>query len=93
MALKLSGPITERPNFSLPRKAIHLKLRGVLYPRLINRSIRAIDDAINNQGADLILIQLDSPGGKLDDSIRLAYRLAEIPSDKAEVVVFVSEHA
>jgi membrane-bound ClpP family serine protease len=93
VALKLSGPITERPTFSLPRKAVHLKLRGVLYPRLINRSIRAIDDAINNQGADLILIQLDSPGGKLDDSIRLAYRLAEIPSDKAEVVVFVSEHA
>ncbi|MFM9065145.1 MAG: SDH family Clp fold serine proteinase, partial [Pirellula sp.] len=93
VALKLSGPITERPNFSLPRKAVHLKLRGVLYPRLINRSIRAIDDAINNQGADLILIQLDSPGGKLDDSIRLAYRLAEIPSDKAEVVVFVGEHA
>lgn len=93
VALKLSGPITERPTFSLPRKAVHLKLRGVLYPRLINRSIRAIDDAINNQGADLILIQLDSPGGKLDDSIRLAYRIAEIPSDKAEVVVFVSEHA
>jgi len=93
VALKLSGPIIERPTFSLPRKAVHLKLRGVLYPRLINRSIRAIDDAVNNQGADLILIQLDSPGGKLDDSIRLAYRLAEIPSDKAEVVVFVSEHA
>ena len=85
--------VCERPTFSLPRKAVHLKLRGVLYPRLINRSIRAIDDAVNNQGADLILIQLDSPGGKLDDSIRLAYRLAEIPSDKAEVVVFVSEHA
>jgi membrane-bound ClpP family serine protease len=93
VTLKLSGPITERPTFELPRKAVHLKLRGVLYPRLINRSIRAIDDAINNQGADLILIQLDSPGGKLDDSLRLAYKLAEIPTDKAEVVVFVNEHA
>jgi hypothetical protein len=29
----------------------------------------------------------------LDDSIRLAYRLADIPSDKAEVIVYVSKHA
>jgi len=93
VSLKLNGPILEKPLFALPRKPVHLQLRGVLHPRVINRSIRAIDDAINNQGADLILIQLDSPGGNLDDSIRLAYRLAEIPMDKAEVVVFVSEHA
>lgn len=93
VTLKLNGPILEKPTFSLPRKPVLLSLRGVLYPRVINRSIRAIDDAISNQGADLILIQLDSPGGNLDDSMRLAYRLAEIPADKAEVVVFVSEHA
>ncbi|MFZ4082404.1 MAG: SDH family Clp fold serine proteinase, partial [Pirellula sp.] len=93
VALKLTGPILEKPTFALPRKPVLLKLRGVLHPRVITRSIRAIDDAINNQGADLVLIQLDSPGGNLDDSIRLAYRLAQIPSDKAEVVVFVSEHA
>lgn len=93
VSLKLNGPILEKPTFALPRKPVHLQLRGVLHPRVINRSIRAIDDAINNQGANLILIQLDSPGGNLDDSIRLAYRLAEIPADKAEVVVFVSEHA
>jgi membrane-bound serine protease (ClpP class) len=92
-ALKLTGPILEKPTFSLPRKPVHLKLRGVLHRRVVNRSIRAIDDAINNQGADLVLIELDSPGGNLDDSIRLAYRLAEIPTDQAEVVVFVSEHA
>lgn len=91
--LKLTGSIQEKPSFALPRKPVHLNLRGVLHRRLINRTIRAIDDAVNNQGADLILIQLDSPGGNLDDSIRLAYRLAEIPADKAEVVVYVSEHA
>ena len=93
VALKLTGPILEKPTFALPRKPVLLVLRGVLHPRVITRSIRAIDDAINNQGADLVLIQLDSPGGNLDDSMRLAYRLAQIPSDKAEVVVFVSEHA
>lgn len=92
-ALKLTGPILEKPTFALPRKPVHLKLKGVLHRRVINRSIRAIDDAINNQGADLLLIELDSPGGNLDDSIRLAYRLAEIQADKAEVVVFVSQHA
>jgi membrane-bound ClpP family serine protease len=93
VALKLTGPIQEKPLFSLPRKPVHLKLSGVLHRRVVNRTLRAIDDAVNNQKADLVLIQLDSPGGNLDDSIRLAYRLAEIPSDKAEVVVYVSKHA
>jgi membrane-bound ClpP family serine protease len=93
VALKLTGPIQEKPLFSLPRKPVHLKLSGVLHRRMVNRTLRAIDDAVNNQKADLVLIQLDSPGGNLDDSIRLAYRLAEIPSDKAEVVVYVSKHA
>jgi len=93
VALKLTGPIQEKPLFSLPRKPVHLKLSGVLHRRMVNRTLRAIDDAVNNQKADLVLIQLDSPGGNLDDSIRLAYRLAEIPSDKAEVIVYVSKHA
>ena len=93
VALKLTGPIQQKPLFSLPRKPVHLKLSGVLHRRVVNRTLRAIDDAVNNQKADLVLIQLDSPGGNLDDSIRLAYRLAEIPSDKAEVVVYVSKHA
>jgi len=93
VALKLTGPIQEKPLFSLPRKPVHLKLSGVLHRRMVNRTLRAIDDAVNNQKADLVLIQLDSPGGNLDDSIRLAYRLADIPSDKAEVIVYVSKHA
>ena len=93
VALKLTGPIQQKPLFSLPRKPVHLKLSGVLHRRVVNRTLRAIDDAVNNQKADLVLIQLDSPGGNLDDSIRLAYRLAEIPSDKAEVSVYVSKHA
>jgi membrane-bound ClpP family serine protease len=93
VALKLTGPIQQKPLFSLPRKPVHLKLSGVLHRRVVNRTLRAIDDAVNNQKADLVLIQLDSPGGNLDDSIRLAYRLAEIPSDKAEVIVYVSKHA
>jgi ATP-dependent protease ClpP protease subunit len=93
VALKLTGPIQERPLFTLPRKPVYLKLSGVLHRRVVNRTLRAIDDAVNNQKADLVLIQLDSPGGNLDDSIRLAYRLADIPSDKAEVIVYVSKHA
>ena len=93
VALKLTGPIQEKPLFTLPRKPVYLKLSGVLHRRVVNRTLRAIDDAVNNQKADLVLIQLDSPGGNLDDSIRLAYRLADIPSDKAEVIVYVSKHA
>lgn len=92
-ALKLSSPPKEKPSFALPRHPVHIQLRGVLHPRLINRTIRALDDAVNNERADLILIDLDSPGGSIEDSMRLAFHLAKIPNEKAEVVVFVSSYA
>lgn len=92
-ALKLSSPPKEKPSFALPRHPVHIQLRGVLHRRLINRTIRALDDAVNNERADLILIDLDSPGGSIEDSMRLAFHLAKIPNEKAEVVVFVSSHA
>lgn len=92
-ALKLDVPVQERPTFALPRKAMRMQLRGVLHNRLVNRTLRAIDESLQNDGTNLILIDLDSPGGSLEETLRLAYHLAEIPAERAEVVVFVSGRA
>ena len=91
--LKLDVQLQERPSFPLPRKAARVQLRGVIQNRVVNRTIRAIDEALNNDKCNLILIDLDSPGGSIEESFRLAYHLAEIPPEQAEVVVYVSGHA
>lgn len=91
--LKLDTEVREKPAFALPRKAMRAHIRGIMNSRQVDRTIRAIDDAVNNQQANLILLELDSPGGNLPESLRLAFYLANVPSDKAEVVVFVPGHA
>jgi membrane-bound ClpP family serine protease len=91
--LKLDTEVKERPAFAEPRTAMRAHVRGIVNARQVDRTIRAIEDAIDNHQADLVLIEVDSPGGNLSESLRLAYYLANVPSDKAEVVVFVSGHA
>jgi len=60
---------------------------------MVTRTIRAIDDAISNEGADLIFLEIDSPGGSFEESMRLAFHLAKISNDRAEVVAYVSGYA
>lgn len=92
-ALKLSSPPKEKASFALPRHPALIQLRGVLHRRMVTRTIRAIDDAISNEGADLILLEIDSPGGSFEESMRLAFHLAKISNDRAEVVAYVSGYA
>ena len=60
---------------------------------MVTRTVRAIDDAISNEGADLIFLEIDSPGGSFEESMRLAFHLAKISNDRAEVVAYVSGYA
>jgi len=92
-ALKLSSPPKEKASFALPRHPTVIQLRGILHRRIVTRTIRAIDDAITNEGADLILLEIDSPGGSFEESMRLAFHLAKIPNERAEVVAYVSGYA
>jgi membrane-bound ClpP family serine protease len=91
--LKLDTDVRERPAFAEPRIPVRAHLRGIVSSRQVDRTIRAIEDAVNNQQANLILIDVNSPGGNLSESLRLAFYLANVPSDKAEVVVWVSGYA
>ena len=91
--LKLEMDAREKPIFDLPRRAMRTHIRGIIGHRQVNRVIRAIDDSINNEQANLILIDLDSPGGNFEESLRLAFYLSNIPPDQAEVVVYISGHA
>jgi len=91
--LKLEMEAREKPTFDLPRAAMRTHIRGIIGHRQVNRVIRAIEDSLNNDKSNLILIDLDSPGGNFEESLRLASYLSSIPPEQAEVVVFVSGHA
>ena len=91
--LKLDSEVRERPSFAEPRKAMRASIRGIINPRQIDRTIRALEEAVNDQQANLIVIDINSPGGNVSESLRLASYLANVPSDKAEVVVYVSGFA
>ncbi len=88
--LKLSKPLSERPVFAGPRTMIRVHLKGILNARQVTRCIRAIEEGLSKPGVNLILIDIDSPGGSLIESIRLAQFLSDIPNENAEVVSYVS---
>lgn len=91
--LRLDSDLRERTSFAEPRIPMRAHIRGIVNKRQVDRTIRAIEDAINHQQANLLLIEINSPGGNLQESLRLAFYLGNISSDKAEVVVWVSGHA
>ncbi|MBU6172242.1 MAG: ATP-dependent Clp protease proteolytic subunit, partial [Planctomycetes bacterium] len=92
-ALRLNRPITEQPMFDGPRVAMRTQVRGHITTRLADRLIRAIESGLADKKINLVLIELNSPGGKLSESLRIAQYISDIPSTQAEVVCYVSGRA
>lgn len=89
--LRLNSPLVPMPTFDGPRVAMRTHLRGIVTPRLVNRVIRAIDEGLKDEKLNLIVIELDSPGGNLDESLRFAQYLADISPTRAEVVAYLPQ--
>ena len=87
--LKLTKPLSEKPVFAGPRTMTRVHLKGIISNRQVTRCIRAIEEGLAKPETNLILVEVDSPGGNLIESMRLAQFLADIPTDKAEVVSYV----
>ncbi len=92
-ALRLSKPLVDEPIFEGPRVAIRIHLSGKVTPRHVDRMLRAIEQGLSNPEVNLLLVELDTPGGNLVESFRLAQYLADIPSSQAEVACYVRNAA
>ncbi len=90
---KLSKAISEKPTFPGTRVMTRVHLKGIVSKRQITRTIRAIEEGLAKTGTNLVLVEIDSPGGNLNESMRLARYLAEIPNDQAEVVSYITREA
>lgn len=72
------------------RKAVLIRFEGPITPLLEQFIYRKLDIA-KDQGADLVIFEIDSPGGYLDTSLNLADRFLKL--DWAHTVAFVPREA
>lgn len=81
------------PTFGGDWNAIQFRLEGAISPMAVNQIIRGIDDALREQKVNFICLSIDSPGGSVDESIRLANYLSELDSTKVRTVAYVATEA
>lgn len=70
--------------------AVLIPFEGVITP-LVEQYLYRHLDAARQRGADLVIIQIDSPGGLLEESLRIAERLQTL--DWAHTVAYVPKSA
>ena len=67
----------QAPAAELFEHPVWIPFQGTITPLTEQAFYRKLDQA-RQQGADLIVVEIDSPGGFLDSSLNLAHRLAEL---------------
>lgn len=74
-------------------KAVEAKLQGRLQARAINRLQRGIEAARQSGAANLLLLEINSPGGDLGEALRMLQYLDGLDSTQFHTVAFVPERA
>ena len=74
--------------------AVRVDLSGPISPVLVDQTLRSLEDALQGEaGVNFICLALDSPGGSIDDSLRLATYLSDLDSTKIRTVAYVPREA
>ena len=71
-------------------RGVLIRLEGFIGPRLEQYLYRKLDVA-RDEGADLVVVEIDSPGGLVDSSLNMAARLRDL--DFAHTVAYVPREA
>ena len=80
-------PPPPRPKYE---RAVLIRFEGTITPLLEQFLYRKLDEAEKDQ-ADLVIVEIDSPGGLVDSSFNVAHRLRDL--DWAATVAFVPREA
>lgn len=73
--------------------SILVPIKGPITPQLAQHVPRKIMEQIETRGVNLVCLQIDSPGGSLNDSLELANFLAELDPQRVRTVAFIPEQA
>lgn len=80
----------EAPTGKTYQRAVLIRFEGPITPLLEHFALRKLELA-RERNADLVIIEIDSPGGFIDSSFNVATRLRDL--DWAETVAFVPREA
>lgn len=87
-----SSALRADPSAGKPPKVAFIKVDGVIEPILEQFVIRQIDRAVAS-GANLVIFEIDSPGGLLLSSQELAFHIANLDPKKVRTVAYVPDQA
>ena len=73
-------------------KARQIQIHGVIEPIMEGFVIRQIQNAVNS-GVNLLVFEIDSPGGYVSSSERIALTIGELDSSKIRTVAYVPANA
>ena len=93
-ALSVSADSLEpNPGMGGDWKPIRLSITGAMNAQTANRIQRLIEERRRSMGANFVLLDIDSPGGAPDASLRLAAFLAGLDGSQVRTVAFVQRQA
>ena len=70
-----------------------LQIHGIIQSRTVNQFIRGLEEAMKKNDANIAFIEIDSPGGSLSESLRLAQYIASLDPQKIQTIAYVSKQA
>ncbi len=76
-----------------PRKAGVVEIHGVVTESTVGRWMRAIDEVIRDANVNLLFLDIESPGGNLSQSLRLADYIAGLDDTKVETIAWINGEA
>lgn len=86
--------VNEDPSLVQRWRAIRLNLEGRIQPSMVSQTIRLIKDQTGAGEKNFVLLWINSPGGSLTDSARLAGFLAQdLDPGEIRTVAYVPEQA
>jgi membrane-bound serine protease (ClpP class) len=66
-----------------------LEIRGAIHSVAVNRWLRVLDETTRDDRVNLVLFHVHSPGGNLDESLRLASAIAELDGQRFQKIAWV----
>lgn len=94
-ALDLPAVVVEDdPSLDRGWRAVRVDLKGPIRSGEVNRAQKTIEDQIHNNGVNFICLWIDSPGGQMDEAMRLASFLAlDLDPSKVRTVAYIPSEA
>lgn len=87
------APLEAEEEWKGPWKACRINLHGNISHWSINQAIRGIEYAMTTREANIVFIDIDSPGGSLSESLRFAEWLNTFDGKTLRTVAYVSGEA